>query len=79
MRGTPCEELQLTDSVFAEAYVHIGASEELCNIVRLSAVVTRTYDMTARPVNRTILGSGGQIGIGESLMLQEKTRYEECE
>ncbi|KAJ9102273.1 hypothetical protein QFC19_004821 [Naganishia cerealis] len=33
--------------------------------------------MTARPVNRTVLGSNGQLGIGESIMLQEKARYEE--
>lgn len=34
--------------------------------------------MTARPVNRTSFVAGGQVGIGESLMLQEKARYEEC-
>lgn len=34
--------------------------------------------MTARPVNRASLGMGGQLGMGESIMLQEKARYEEC-
>ncbi|KAJ9109024.1 hypothetical protein QFC21_000350 [Naganishia friedmannii] len=33
--------------------------------------------MTARPVNRTMLGSNGQLGIGDSIMMQEKARYEE--
>jgi hypothetical protein len=74
---TSISALRSAYSAFADADVEIGIYHEH-NATGPSPQVDGTANMTARPVNRTPLGSGGQMGIGESIMMQEKARYEEC-